>query len=244
MRMEFAFPKEATKAKKERWPLIIPVGTMEYHGPHCSFGCDTLIVDGMLKKIEEKRDIVIYPPVWYGVSSYAVAGPEKDSITVDVDAFEENMYGILKSLLYGGWRNIYMVIHHQYEGEVGNPMTLACMKAGRKLVFEYLEETMGKGWWGKNENKTFYHSLEHGDNPWNWISVLPAMSKEAQNMTGYDHAGEFEASLLMALYKEAVDLSRLKDSDEWFIQSAAKANKELGEKMLELSIDALNERIK
>lgn len=244
MRMETAFPREAQRAKEEKWPLIIPVGTMEYHGPHCAFGCDTLIVNGLLERMEKQRDIVIYPPVWYGVGSYAVAGPEKNSITVDVDVFEANMYGILKSLLYGGWKNIYMVIHHQYEDEIPNPMTLACMKAGKKLTFEYLEETMGKGWWGSNENKEFYDELESGDNPWNWITVLPAMSKVVQRETGYDHAGQFEASILKALYPEAVDLSRIGDSDEWFIQSAKQATVELGEVMAQKSLCALSERIK
>lgn len=244
MRMEFALPKEAEKAKAERWPLIISVGTMEYHGPHCSFGCDTLITNGLLERLEKEKNVVIYPPIWYGVGSYAVAGPKKNSITVDVDAFEENVYGILKSLLYGGWRNIYLVVHHQYEDEIPLPMTLACMKAAKKLTFEYLEETVGEGWWGSNENHAFYDQLTQGDNPWNWITVLPAMSKEAQHATGYDHAGKYEASILMALYPEAVDLSRLPDSDEWFIQSAKDASVELGNEMIEASMKSLRERIK
>ena len=40
-KMEMGFPKEAELAKAERWPVLIPVGTMEYHGPHCVFGCDS-----------------------------------------------------------------------------------------------------------------------------------------------------------------------------------------------------------
>ena len=34
MRLEFLFPEEADKAKREKTPLVIPVGTIEYHGPH------------------------------------------------------------------------------------------------------------------------------------------------------------------------------------------------------------------
>ena len=30
-------------------------------------------------------------------------------------------------------------------------------------------------------------------NPFNWIKVIPTMSTEVQNATGYDHAGEFES---------------------------------------------------
>lgn len=246
MKMEFAFEREAERAKKEHWPLIIPVGTMEYHGPHCAFGCDTLIVTGLLERLEKMRDIVVYPPVWYGVASYAVAGPEMNSVHVDVDTFEANMYSILKSLILGGWKNIYMIIQHQFENEELNPMTLACMKAGKKLVFEYLEATQGNAWWGSNKNKDFYETLAEGDanNPWNWIKTIPAISKRAQKATGYDHAGKYECSILSALYPETVDISRLNESDAWFIQSAAESSKELGEIMVQESLKDLNERIK
>ena len=51
MRLELLFPREAEKAKQEKAPLVIPVGTIEYHGPHCSFGCDTIIPLELLKKL-------------------------------------------------------------------------------------------------------------------------------------------------------------------------------------------------
>ena len=143
MRLEYIFPREIEKAKANKTPLVIPVGTIEYHGPHCSFGCDTLIAQGILERLEKEEEMVIAPPVWYGPSSWAVAGPEKGTVHVDVDVFEQNMYYILKSFLYGGWQNIYILIQHQYEQENLLPMTLSCMKAAKKLTFEYLEEKLG-----------------------------------------------------------------------------------------------------
>ena len=41
--MEFAYPKEMEIAKAERWPILIPVGTMEYHSTICPYGCDALV---------------------------------------------------------------------------------------------------------------------------------------------------------------------------------------------------------
>ena len=238
-----SFPSEMQYAKKEKWPLIIPVGTLEYHGPHCAFGCDTLIALGLLKKLEKKKDIVIFPPLWYGVGSYAVAGPEKNSVTVDADVFEANVYYILKSLIYGGWENIYLLIHHQYEQETLMPMTLSCMKAAKKLTMGYMEETKGHGWWGSNDYKEYYEQLNEQDNPFNWIKVLPVMSTDVQNKTGYDHAGEWECSLLSALYPEAVKIERLVESDEWFIQSAALPSLEKGKEMIRLCVEDLNKKI-
>lgn len=70
------------------------------------------------------------------------------------------------------------------------------------------------------------------------------MTTEVQNATGYDHAGEFESSILMSLYPDCVKKERIDDVKHWFTESARKANKELGDKMVELSLKSLEERIK
>lgn len=244
MKLALSFPREIDDARNRKVPLVIPAGTIEYHGPHCAFGCDTLIVEGLLDRLSRDRELVIAPSISYGPSSYAVAGPEKGTVDVNCDRFEGHVYDILKALIYGGWRNIYIIIHHQYEEENLLPMTLCFRKPAMKIVFEYLEETMGRGWWGSNSNREFYSKLEENDSPWNWIKVIPAMSKDVQHSTGYDHAGKYEASILRALYPETVDIARMKGDDSWFIQSALESSVELGERMVEESLRALSERIR
>lgn len=69
------------------------------------------------------------------------------------------------------------------------------------------------------------------------------MNTAVQNATGYDHAGKYECSILMSLYPEAVKLERLGDIEHWFTKSAAGANKELGNKMVELSLEYLDKAI-
>jgi len=243
MKLEFTIPSQIKAAQERHDPLIIPVGTIEYHGPHCAYGCDGLIAEGLTERLAKERRIVIAPTIWYSPTSYAVAGMDSGSIHVDCDCFESYVAYILKHLVYSGWKNIYMLIHHQYEDENLLPMTLACMKAGKKVIFEYLETTRGLGWWGKKEFETFYEDLQAADNPWNWITVLPCMSKRAQKATGYDHAGKYESSLLMALYPEAVEIERLPEGDEWYIQTAKDASVELGNEMIKLSMEDLRERI-
>jgi creatinine amidohydrolase len=244
VKLEFASFQDIESMKKRRVPLVIPIGTVEYHGPHCSLGCDTQIAAGIAEELGKRREILTAPPVWYGVASYAVAGPEKNTVDVDVDVFESYIACILKSFLSGGFRNIYLLIHHQYEMESLMPMTLACMKAGKKVTMVYLEKERGPGWWGDNKMSEYYSNLDTGDNPFNWITVLPCMSRRAQETTGYDHAGKWEVSLLSAVESGAVDLSLLDQSDEWFIQSAKDASPEIGAEMLELSIEDLLKRIK
>lgn len=244
MRLELLFPREAEKAKQEKAPLVIPVGTIEYHGPHCSFGCDTIIPLELLKKLEAERDIVIAPAIWYSPASYAVAGPEKGTVHVDCDIFEQYIYSLLKSMLAGGWRNIYLLIHHQYEQENMMPMTLCCMKAAKKLLFEFLQEQKGIGWWGSNSYASYYETLGESDDPFQWIQVIPCMSKDVQNATGYDHAGKYETSLQQALCPQSVVTDRISESNEWFVQSAKESSVELGANMAQLSLDYLREKIK
>ena len=47
MEFNMSFPKEFNNVKENRIPFVICGGTVEYHGPHCSYGCDTLIAEGL-----------------------------------------------------------------------------------------------------------------------------------------------------------------------------------------------------
>lgn len=242
--LDKSFPKEVKYVQDNNIPLVIAGGTVEYHGPHCSYGCDTLVVEGLLEKLAKKKEIMIAPSIAYSPSSYAVGDKKSGTVHVPEKAFEEYVYYVFKSLLYAGFRNIYVVIHHQFEQESEMPMTLCYRLAAKRATMEYLEETLGKGWWGSDNYASYYEELEGKNNPFNWIKVIPTMSKKVQDATGYDHAGEFESSILMALYPECVKLERIDDRKHWFTESANKANIELGKKMVRLSLNHLMNSIK
>lgn len=70
------------------------------------------------------------------------------------------------------------------------------------------------------------------------------MSTKVQLETGYDHAGKYETSILMALYKNAIDLSRVGEIKNWFTDSAKEASVELGNVMVKKSLKYLNKAIK
>ena len=61
-----------------------------------------------MRELEKEKEIVVCPPIWYGVASYAVGGPETGTIQVDEDAYTNYLYCILKSMIYGGVKNIYL----------------------------------------------------------------------------------------------------------------------------------------
>lgn len=243
MYLDMCFPREIEEAKRKKTPVVIVGGTVEYHGPHCAYGCDTLVAQGLIEKLAEKKDLIIAPAISYSPSSYAVADETSGTVHVEENAFENYLYYIFMSMLCSGLHNIYVVIHHQFEQESLMPMTLSYMKAAKRATMQYLEKTKGQGWWGSESYKDYYENLENDDNPFSWIKVISTMSTEVQNATGYDHAGEFESSILMSLYPDAVKLDRLGDIEHWFTKSAAKANKEMGDKMVKLSLEYLDKAI-
>ena len=239
MILDHSFPRERDYVQEKRIPLVIPAGTVEYHGPHCSYGCDTLVAEGLIKKLMERKELMLAPTISYSPSSFAVGDAKSGTVHVEEKAFEDYVYYVFMSLLSAGYRNIYVVIHHQFEQESEMPMTLCYRLAAKRATMKYLEQTLGQGWWGSESYASYYDQLEGDNNPFNWIKVIPTMSTAVQNATGYDHAGKFESSILMSLYPDCVQLDRIDDIKHWFTDSAREANKELGDLMVEKSLEYL-----
>ena len=240
MILDHSFPRERDYVQKNNIPLVIPAGTVEYHGPHCSYGCDTLVAEGLINRLSERPELMIAPTINYSPSSYAVGDSKSGTVHVEETAFENYVYYVFMSLLSAGYRNIYVVIHHQFEQESEMPMTLCYRMAAKRATMKYLEMTLGQGWWGSESYANYYEQLEGANNPFNWIKVIPTMSTEVQNATGYDHAGKYESSILMALYPDSVKLDRIDDIKHWFTESAREANAELGEIMVQKSLEYLD----
>ena len=115
MILDHSFPREAKYVKDKNIPLVIVGGTVEYHGAHCSYGCDTLIAEGLIKRLAERKEIMIAPTISYSPASFAVGDDKSGTVHVEERAFENYVYYVFKSLLSAGYRNIYVVIHHQFE---------------------------------------------------------------------------------------------------------------------------------
>lgn len=242
MRFELSCPKEIEYAKEHRWPLIMPLGVLEYHGPHDPYGVDGIVPEGVAHRLEKMHDgkCVIMPTFWYGAASFAVTTAEKGcSINVAYDALDHLFTGIFDSLLRHGWRNIYCIQFHQSEDL--NPMQLSIMKAARSTVFNFLQNKDGEGWWGNNTNADFYASADSVDHPWNWIKVIRGTEGP---LPGLDHAGKWETSATMALRPEAVHKERWNDTHEWFCETAKDASAEAGEEFLEAFTHNIDVQIK
>jgi len=231
MRLENLYPDILDEEKKKNTPLFIPVGVIEYHSAHLPLGTDTQTPYHLLERLEAERDIIIAPPVWYGCASYAVKGPEGYSIDMDGTVLGSMMYNIYMSLLKSGFRRIITVLYHQTEDY--NPTETACLDASRRVIFKYLEDNRGIGWWGDNGMHEKYEAEDNANDPWNWIRVMPLMPRDFEA----DHAGYQETSLLWALRPDLVRSEKIGTSDDWFAETAKDASREAGEAMARELLD-------
>lgn len=231
MRYEMMLPRQIRTAIQENWPVVLPLGVLEYHGEHMAVGMDTLAVVKILDILETEMNLVILPPFHYGAASYVVEPPEGNgSLHVPAQVLFPLAQEVFTGLLRVGFRNIHFFIHHQTENfTVGMPTDLAFKFAARQAIFAFLEKQRGEGWWGKAEMADYYARQSSGDDPFNWIKGHPLMTPEIIKNYPFDHAGQGETSLMLALCPQAVDMERL-STETWYTRDAAQATRELGEK--------------
>jgi creatinine amidohydrolase/Fe(II)-dependent formamide hydrolase-like protein len=230
MRYEMMLPHHIRTAIDADWPVVLPLGPLEYHGQHMSVGMDTLAVVKTVELMEKEMDLVILPAFYYGSASYAVEPPERNgSVQVESEHLIPVAKDLFRSLLRIGFRNIHFFIHHQSENFVqGMPTDLAFKTGARLAIFEFLEKERGEGWWGDNAMSTYYADHARGANPFNWIQGHPLMDAEIIGQYAFDHAAKGETSLMLALCPEAVDMDHL-STEKWYLETATEATPEYGQ---------------
>ena len=236
-------PSQIREAIARKVPVILPVGTLEYHSEHLPVGTDGMVAEGIAKRLEARHpEIVVLPIFYYGTSSYAVAGPENGQGTISIDSmnvcrFAEDLF---TNLLEVGVRNIHGIIYHQAENfQQGMPTDLALRFAGRRAIFAFLERTLGRGWWGDPQMKDYYRNPEN--NYFDWIQIH-SYSEEFMKKHFPDHAGKVETSQIMELHPELVHPEKLVDRD-WYAASAVDATRECGRKALDDAVDMLEKQL-
>lgn len=226
-------PYQLRHAVAEGWPLLVPAGCIETHGPHMAIGHDTIIVEEICARIAERMDVVISPPFDFGPTGYALCAPEDGTIDPDYDAHAAFVKSILHNFLQMGFRRIHVPIMHQ---GIGAPLAVAFKKAAAELPFEIALESGKRGWWADEKTKDNVN--------WGSIDVQPMILPAASPPAGGDHAGYNETSFLMATRPELVEQERLDiDPAPWYCRqnednNSWTANVEHGQAMVDAVVDA------
>src|SRR4029078_9098035 len=110
---------EVKKLDRETLVALVPVGSMEQHGPHLPFQVDVLVASRLAEDLEKKiPEILLVPPICTGVSAHNMDFP--GSITLRARVFIDVLHDICASLHHHGLRRIVLL-----NGHGGNRSSLA-----------------------------------------------------------------------------------------------------------------------
>lgn len=232
-----SLPREL-KAEKERMPVAyLGLGILEWHGEHNVAGLDGVKADGMAIHFARKFGGVVVPPLFWGDHRGGICelvfkpelfpeavfdhtAPICEKIGYDLDKLESNAG---RSRANGGWKLwIELLVHMFFELESFGYRCIVPIP-GHYPLFDPLDKAIAG------------YKAEGGTCD---IFTIKDPMFDEHGQAG-DHAAKFETSLMMAMYPDLVDLSRLnRDTSQLNIGVLGEdprlyASKEFGQSVLE-----------
>jgi creatinine amidohydrolase len=185
MRMTAA---ELNAKAKEDAIVLLPVASMEQHGPHLGTGVDTfLVTEGCRRvalKVAARRPVVVAPTVWMGLAEHHMAFG--GTFTLSISTYHAVLRDLCRSILRAGFRKIMLV-----NGHGGNIAALAT------LVTDLAQDLSAP-----IAETTLYAAA----------SRLDAYRSILEDQVGVQHACEAETSMMMVAAPDCVRGDKLKDA--------------------------------
>ncbi len=203
-------PKDLKAAIAAGLPLLIGVGTIEYHGSQLPVGTDLMIVEGTLREIEKKAPVVIGPSFIYSPNGYAVSGPENGTVDISVECFINHCAEILQAYRQMGFQKIKVFVHHQ-GANIRKFLEVAVLKTG----MYHTKDELGNGWWTDKKASAASGTIE----------VCNTVIGEQEILSAFGgHGGKGETQAVMATYPETVKMDYLTDDEPWWNASVYEAD--------------------
>lgn len=165
--------------------VVLPVASMEQHGPHLPVGVDTILCGGVCKLAAERAgdvEVVVAPTLWCGMAEHHMAFG--GTFTFDIPTYRAVLLALLKSLERHGFRRIVIV-----NGHGGNIAALGA------FLPDFARET------SLSIRATTYFLLAQE-------AIAPFMDDQISVL----HACEVETSMMMVLAPETVRQERLPEA--------------------------------
>jgi creatinine amidohydrolase len=99
--------------------VIVPVGSLEQHGPHLPLSTDSIIPTEIARRVAERIDALVAPPLVYGYKSQPKSGGGNHfpgTTSLDGATFADVLKDILRELARHGARQVAFIDGH-YENE-------------------------------------------------------------------------------------------------------------------------------
>jgi creatinine amidohydrolase len=163
--------------------VLLPVASMEQHGPHLPVGVDTILCEGVCRHAAEAVSpalpVVVAPTLWCGMAEHHMAFG--GTFTFDLASYRAVLLCLTRSLERQGFRRLLIV-----NGHGGNIAALAAVLPDLATTSKLTIRTV-----------TYFELAR------------PAMAAILEDQDGVRHACEAETSLMLVLAPETVRLDEL-----------------------------------
>jgi creatinine amidohydrolase len=182
---------EVLRAVAEDRVCLIPVGTLEDHGPHLPLDCDIRIASEICRRTAEAipDEVVLLPPLTHGYTPHHMDFP--GPITIGWKTFVDYAVDVGTSLAHHGFKRLLFLNGH------GSNIPLVDM-AARLVALEH-PDVLAAG--------VFYLTSAEG---------MQAIAEVRESeIGGMGHACELETSIYLALDPDAVDMDKAVDENSF-----------------------------
>lgn len=166
--------------------VVLPVASIEQHGPHLPVGVDTILCEAVCRLAAEAvaKDVpvVVAPTLWCGMAEHHMA--YGGTFTFDIPTYRAVLLAFLKSIARHGFDKVFIV-----NGHGGNIAALAA------FLPDFAVET------GLTIRTSTYFEL-----------AQPAMPAILEDQERVRHACEGETSLMLALAGTLVQRDKLSEA--------------------------------
>ncbi|MBN1572966.1 MAG: creatininase family protein [Deltaproteobacteria bacterium] len=213
-----------SKGLKKTRTVIVPMGSIEEHGPHLPMNTDILHAYEIAKKAADKVPVFVAPPINFGVCRSTADFP--GTVAVRSTTLVAVVLDVVDSLYRHGIKNFIL-----YSGHAGMNHVAAILDAADQIMNKYDDTRF-----------SVITDLELTDAEFFKLVETPADS----------HAGEIETSLIMSLAPELVgepaepDFPKfpkpflVRDTQEYWKTGVwgdpKRAGREKGDKMVEILV--------
>ena len=189
-RFEEACGFEVQQTISERALAILPLGSLEYHGPHNPLGSDSIIISGTAERVALRSNALLFPTVTF-TQCPAHTAHFQGTISIRPEVMTTYFAEILRNILRLGFRKVFILNGH--DGNIG---------PGRGAIAEVA-----------NENKDAALLLA------SWWEFLPgdlmkSLGMFHQGNGGHGHGGPLETSAVAAFRADLVHTEKARDLPE------------------------------
>lgn len=190
---ELAAPDYARRIR-DGWPVLIPLGALEQHGPHMSMNPDVLLPTAIGIAVAQNIDALVAPAIAYGYKSQQKSGGGNHlcgTTSLDGHTLSSSIKDILKEFARHGARKVCLI-----NGHFENSMFAV---EGIDLALRELR------WEGIHDVQVVLLSY------WDFVTEATIARIYPDGFPGWavEHGGVLETSLMLHLHPHLVDMSQV-----------------------------------